>query len=168
MDTRKLEKQFVDFVTEYKQIIYKVCYIYATDSDSLNDLYQETVINLWKSFPRFRGECKASTWVYRIALNTCISFFRKSNSRPVVVPITIDLESAFADEEENVPMDVMHVFRELYRMINMLGKLERALILLWLEERSHQEIADILGISKNYVAVKLYRIKENLKNMSNS
>lgn len=75
MDTRKLEKQFVDFVTEYKQIIYKVCYIYATDSDSLNDLYQETVINLWKSFPRFRGECKASTWVYRIALNTCISFF---------------------------------------------------------------------------------------------
>ena len=78
MDTRKLEKQFVDFVTEYKQIIYKVCYIYATDSDSLNDLYQETVINLWKSFPRFRGECKASTWVYRIALNTCISFFRKS------------------------------------------------------------------------------------------
>ena len=73
MDTRKLEKQFVDFVTEYKQIIYKVCYIYATDSDSLNDLYQETVINLWKSFPRFRGECKASTWVYRIALNTCIA-----------------------------------------------------------------------------------------------
>ena len=163
MDTRKLEKQFVDFVTEYKQIIYKVCYIYPTDSDSLNDLYQETVINLWKSFPRFRGECKASTWVYRIALNTCISFFRKSNSRPVVVPITIDLESAFADEEEKTSQ-----LRELYRMINMLGKLERALILLWLEERSHQEIADILGISKNYVAVKLYRIKENLKNMSNS
>ena len=87
----------------------------------------------------------------------------RSNSRPVVVPITIDLESAFADEEEKTSQ-----LRELYRMINMLGKLERALILLWLEERSHQEIADILGISKNYVAVKLYRIKENLKNMSNS
>mgnify|MGYP000783534226 FL=1 len=69
----------------------------------------------------------------------------------------------FADEEEKTSQ-----LRELYRMINMLGKLERALILLWLEERSHQEIADILGISKNYVAVKLYRIKENLKNMSNS
>ena len=82
---------------------------------------------------------------------------------PQIQFITIDLESAFADEEEKTSQ-----LRELYRMINMLGKLERALILLWLEERSHQEIADILGISKNYVAVKLYRIKENLKNMSNS
>lgn len=102
-----------------------------------------------------------------LGLSDCVEylyiFFRKSNSRPVVVPITIDLESAFADEEEKTSQ-----LRELYRMINMLGKLERALILLWLEERSHQEIADILGISKNYVAVKLYRIKENLKNMSNS
>jgi RNA polymerase sigma-70 factor (ECF subfamily) len=158
MDTRKLEKQFVDFVTEYKQIIYKVCYIYATDSDSLNDLYQETVINLWKSFPRFRGECKASTWVYRIALNTCISFFRKSNSRPVVVPITIDLESAFADEEEKTSQ-----LRELYRMINMLGKLERALILLWLEERSHQEIADILEMKEQSIYKRLKRGKKMLQ-----
>ena len=137
MDTRKLEKQFVDFVTEYKQIIYKVCYIYATDSDSLNDLYQETVINLWKSFPRFRGECKASTWVYRIALNTCISFFRKSNSRPVVVPITIDLESAFADEEENVPMDVMHVFR-----IASISKLITAVAIMKLQEEGKLTLQD--------------------------
>ena len=113
MDTRMLEKQFVDFVTEHKQIIYKVCYIYATDNDNLNDLYQETVINLWKSFPCFRGECKASTWVYRIALNTCISFFRKSNSRPTVIPITVDMESDFADEEEKTSQ-----LRELYHMIN--------------------------------------------------
>ena len=112
MDTRMLEKQFVDFVTEHKQIIYKVCYIYATDNDNLNDLYQETVINLWKSFPCFRGECKASTWVYRIALNTCISFFRKSNSRPTVIPITVDMESDFADEEEKTSQ-----LRELYHMI---------------------------------------------------
>ena len=137
MDTRKLEKQFVDFVTEYKQIIYKVCYIYATDSDSLNDLYQETVINLWKSFPRFRGECKTSTWVYRIALNTCISFFRKSNSRPVVVPITIDLESAFADEEENVPMDVMHVFR-----IASISKLITAVAIMKLQEEGKLTLQD--------------------------
>ena len=147
---------------EYRQVIYKVCYIYTTDSDNLNDLYQEVVINLWKSFSRFRGECKASTWVYRIALNTCITFFRKTNSRPQVVPITVDLESVFAEEESKTAQ-----LRELYRMINMLGKLERALILLWLEERSYQEIADILGLSKNNVAVKLNRIKEKLKVMSN-
>ena len=161
MDTKKLEKQFVDFVTEYKQIIYKICYIYATDSDSLNDLYQETVINLWKSFPRFRGECKASTWVYRIALNTCISFFRKSKSRPEVVPISVDLE-AVVEEDKTAQL------HELYRMINRLGRLERALILLWLEERSYQEMADITGISRTNVAVKLNRIKEKLRTMSNS
>lgn len=162
MDTQELEKQFVAFVVEYKQVIYKVCYIYTTDSDSLNDLYQEVVINLWKSFSRFRGECKPSTWVYRIALNSCISYFRQSNSRPQIIPITVDLESICVDEENKASQ-----LRELYRMINMLGKLERALILLWLEERSYQEIADILGLSKNNVAVKLNRIKEKLKVMSN-
>lgn len=162
MDTKELEKQFVEFVTEYKQVIYKVCCVYATDRDNLNDLYQEIVINLWKSFPRFRGDCKASTWVYRISLNTCISFLRKSNSRPQVVPITVDLEAAFADEEDKTSQ-----LRELYSMINKLSKLERALILLWLEERSYQEIAEILGLSRNNVAVKLNRIKEKLKAMSN-
>lgn len=162
MDTQEFEKQFIVFVEEYRQVIYKVCYIYATDADNLSDLYQEVVINLWKSFLRFRGECKASTWIYRIALNTCIFFLRKSGSRPTIVPITVDLEYACADEEEKSSQ-----LRELYRMINKLGKLERALILLWLEERSYQEIADITGISKNNVAVKLSRIKEKLKGMSN-
>lgn len=161
MDTQRLEKEFIALVEEYKQVIYKVCYIYATDAEHLNDLYQEVVINLWKSFPRFRNECKVSTWVYRVGLNTCISFFRKSRSRPEVVPITVDLESV-AEEEDKTAL-----LRELYRMINSLGQLERALILLWLEERSYQEMADIIGISKNNVAVKLNRIREKLKTMSN-
>lgn len=161
MDKQKLERDFIAFVEEYKQIIYKVCYMYATDTEHLNDLYQEVVVNLWQAFPRFRGECKESTWVYRIGLNTCISFFRKSRSRPEVVPITVDLE-AFAEEEDKTSQ-----LHELYRMINCLGQLERALILLWLEERSYQEIADIIGISRNNVAVKLNRIREKLKVMSN-
>ena len=162
MDKQELEKAFIVLVEEHKRIIYKVCYVYAVDRENLNDLYQEVVINLWKAYPRFRGECAASTWVYRIGLNTCISFFRKSKSRPEVVPITVDLE-AFADEEDKTAS-----LRELYRMINSLGQLERALILLWLEERSYQEIADIIGISKNNVAVRLNRIREKLKTMSNS
>lgn len=161
MDAQQQEKEFIILVEEYKRIIYKVCYMYAADADNLNDLYQEVVINLWKAFPRFRGECETSTWVYRIGLNTCISFFRKSKSRPEVVPITVDLE-AFADEEDKTAC-----LHELYRMINCLGQLERALILLWLEERSYQEISDIIGISKNNVAVKLNRIREKLKAMSN-
>lgn len=162
MDKQQLEKEFISLVEEHKRIIWKVCYIYAADRESLNDLYQEIVINLWKAFPRFRSECKASTWVYRIGLNTCISFFRKTKSRPEVVPITVDLESF--DEES----DKASYLRELYRMINRLGQLERALILLWLEEKSYQEIADITGISPSHVGVKLTRIREKLKSMSNS
>lgn len=161
MDVQQQEKDFIALVENYKQVIYKVCYIYATDPDNLNDLYQEVVINLWKAFPRFRGECKVSTWVYRIGLNTCISFFRKSKSRPEVVPISVDLEAVAEDEDKTAQL------RELYRMINCLGRLERALILLWLEERSYQEMAEITGISRNNVAVKLNRIKEKLKQMSN-
>ncbi|RHO72933.1 sigma-70 family RNA polymerase sigma factor [Parabacteroides sp. AF48-14] len=160
--TRQQEKEFIALVEEYKQVIYKVCYVYASDADHLNDLYQEVVINLWKAYPRFRGECKSSTWVYRIGLNTCISFFRQSKRKPEVVPISVDLD-AFAEDEDKTAQ-----LRELYRMINRLSQLERALILLWLEERSYQEIADIMGISKNNVAVKLNRIREKLKTMSNS
>lgn len=162
MDAQQQEKEFIALVEEYKQVIYKVCYIYATDTENLNDLYQEVVINLWKAFPRFRGECKVSTWIYRIGLNTCISFFRKSRSKPEVVPITVDLESFPADEDKTVQL------RELYRLINSLAKLERALILLWLEEKNYQEIADITGISRGNVAVKLNRIKEKLRIMCNS
>ncbi len=162
MDKQELERNFIAFVEQHKLIIYKVCYVYATDKENLNDLYQEVVINLWKAYPRFRGECRPSTWVYRIGLNTCISFIRKSKSRPEIVPITVNLE-AFVDEEDKTAL-----LHELYRMINCLSQQERALILLWLEERSHQEIADIVGISRNNVAVRLNRIREKLKVMSNS
>lgn len=162
MDKQELERNFIAFVEQHKLIIYKVCYVYATDKENLNDLYQEVVINLWKAYPRFRGECRPSTWVYRIGLNTCLSFIRKSKSRPEIVPITVNLE-AFVDEEDKTAL-----LHELYRMINCLSQQERALILLWLEERSHQEIADIIGISRNNVAVRLSRIREKLKVMSNS
>ena len=162
METRQLEKDFLDMIAAHKRIVYKVCYIYAKDQDDLNDLFQETVLNLWKSFPRYRGDSKLTTWVYRIAMNTCITFLRRSNARPQTIPLTKDLTSHFAAEEGSADQ-----LRELYKLINQLGKLERALILLWLEERSYQEMADILGISKNNVAVKLNRTKEKLKKMSN-
>lgn len=161
LDTKTSEKEFVALVEEYKQIIYKVCYIYSTSGENLNDLYQEIVINLWKGFPRFRGECKVSTWVYRISLNTCVSFLRKTKSKPEVIPITFDIENLAAEENKT------SMIHELYELINRLGQMERALILLWLEEKSYQEMAEITGFSRANVAVKLNRIKEKLKAMSN-
>ena len=160
MKAQQQEKEFIALVEEYKQVIYKVCYIYASDPENLNDLYQEVVINLWKAFPRFRGECKASTWVYRIGLNTCISFFRKSKSKPEVVPISVDLED-FVEEEDKTAQ-----LHELYRMINRLGQLEKSIILLYLEEKSYEEIAEITGLTLTNVATKLSRIKDKLKRMN--
>ena len=163
METNPLEKDFLKMVTAHQRTIYKVCYIYAKDQDDLNDLFQEVVLNLWKSFPRYRGDSTLNTWVYRIAMNTCITFLRRSSVRPQTIPLTIDVTSQMTDEESHTGQ-----LQELYRLINQLGKLERALILLWLEERSYQEMADILGISKANVAVKLNRTKDKLRKMSNS
>ena len=163
METKELEKEFLSMIEEQKRTIYKVCYMYANDQDDLNDLFQETVLNLWKSFPRYRGDSSLNTWVYRIAMNTCISFLRHSNTRPQTIPMTAQIAGSLETDEETEAR-----LKYLYNLINQLGKLERALILLWLEERSYQEMADILGISKANVAVKLNRIREKLKQMSNS
>ena len=163
MDTKELEKEFLDMIEVQKRTIYKVCYMYANDQDDLNDLFQETVLNLWKGFPSYRGDSKLTTWVYRIAMNTCITFLRHASHRPQTVPMTANVASQMAADE-----DTEARLQDLYKLINQLGKLERALILLWLEERSYQEMADILGLSKANVAVKLNRIREKLKKMSNS
>ncbi|MDR3297390.1 MAG: sigma-70 family RNA polymerase sigma factor [Prevotellaceae bacterium] len=163
MDKNVREQEFMAAVEQHQRLIYKVCYVYATSKDNLNDLYQEVMVNLWKAFPRFRGECKLSTWMYRIGLNTCVSFLRKSRRMPEVVPLSVDIE-ALADSDASDAAQL----RELYQMISRLSQLERALILLWLEEKSYQEMAEIVGISRDNVAVRLNRIREKLKKMSNN
>ena len=97
------EQEFVSVVREYERVIYKVCYLYTTPNATLNDLYQEVVLNLWKAFPKFRRECKISTWIYRIALNTCISFIRKEKNIPEIV--TLNQE---ADRTEENRRDTSH------------------------------------------------------------
>ncbi len=157
-----MEREFTSLITEHSNIIYKVCYFYTTDDYTIEELFQESVINLWKAYPKFRGDCKVTTWIYRISVNTCISYLRKSFSRPATVTLSFKQdEMAATDDNRN------EYLKEMYGMINQLGKLERALILLWLEERSYQEISEILGISKANVGVKLNRVKEKLKKMSN-
>ena len=147
---------------QHKQIIYKVCFMYASDDETVNDLFQEVTLNLWKSFSRFRGDSKVTTWVYRIAVNTCISWLRVSGKRIKTVPLTFSMTELLSDEQEKENL------RELYALINRLGKLERALILLWLEERSYEEIAEILDISVSNVGVRINRIKAKHVSMSNN
>jgi len=157
----ELEQSFIQMVRENEKIIYKVCSFYVSEQSPIEDLCQETILNLWKSFPKFKHESSFSTWIYRVALNTCISDLRKMSRHKGKVSLVFSEEIAF--EPNNMEADV----RELYRMIYQLKNLERAIILLWLEEKSYQEIAEITGLSVSNVATKLKRIKEKLKTMSN-
>ena len=159
MEKRDLEKEFLDMVRQYNRIIYKVSSFYIDDKTGLEDMYQEIVLNLWKSYPSFRGESVHSTWIYRVALNTCVSYYRKEKIRPSFVDMTNVVE-----EDDSEQTDVV---KELYVLINRLGKMERALVLLYLEDRPQKEIAEIMGISVTNVSTKMARIKEKLKQMSN-
>ena len=157
-----VEQEFITVIRSYERVIYKVCYLYTTPSAPLSDLYQDVVLNLWKAFPKFRKECKISTWIYRIALNTCISFIRKEKNIPEIVTLTHEAEWMSNEKD-----DFKEMLRELYRLINKLGQLDKSIILLYLEEKSYEELAEITGLTTTNVATKLNRIKDKLRKMKN-
>ena len=161
MNKSELEQRFLSLVDSNKQVIYKVCFMYATDDETISDLYQEVVLNLWTAFPRFRSESKPSTWVYRISMNTCISRLRHNTKQPETVSLTMSMADLFPEESEREQL------QELYQLISQLGELERALILLWLDDKSYEEIAEILSISVSNVGVRINRVKAKLREMSN-
>lgn len=161
MDKTDLEKEFIEMIRKHERVIYKVCLFYVSSEFPIEDLYQEVVSNLWSSYPKFRKESSPSTWIYRIALNTCISGMRKEIRRPKGTPVSIFQDSL----PEPETMDE-HI-REMYYLIHKLKTMEKAIVLLYLEEKSYQEIADITGLTVSNVATKLKRSKEKLKQMSN-
>ena len=157
---KDLEQEFTACIKEYERVIYKVCYLYTTKTATLNDLYQESVLNIWRAFPNFRKECKISTWIYRITLNTCISFIRKEKNIPEIVSLTQEAE--WLTEEED---SFREMLAELYRLINNLGQLDKSIILLYLEKKDYTEIGEITGLTVTNVATKLSRIKDKLRKM---
>ena len=158
---KEIEQRFLDLTEKYKRMIYKVCYMYADSPDDVNDLFQEVILNLWKAYPSFRGESKEETWLYRVALNTCISILRKQSRKPEVIPLNIEAESIAGTEEENL-------LARMYTLISRLNKVEKAIILLYLEDNSYDDIAAVTGITKTNVGVKLSRIREKIKDMSDN
>lgn len=156
----KIEQDFLGVIREYERVIYKVCYLYTTPTVQLDDLYQDVIINIWRAFPKFRGECKISTWIYRIALNTCISFIRKEKNTPELIALTHEADHTIAESD---PLNEM--LKQLYHMINQLGQLDKSIILLYLEEKNYEEIAEITGLSPTNVGTKISRIKDKLKKM---
>ncbi len=158
MKTQTKEELFCDVVHAHRNIIYKVCYIYAPKG-MIEDYFQEVVINLWQSFDQFEGRSKHSTWIYRVALYTCISFIRRKG--PASISLSFDVS---ADEDPALREQL----EELHSVICRLGHIDRALIVLWLEGYAYEEIAEITGLSKTNVSVKLMRAKNKIKEMFNA
>jgi RNA polymerase sigma-70 factor (ECF subfamily) len=131
--------------------------MFSNDADEVSDLFQETLINLWKGFESFRNESKLSTWIYRVAMNTCISADRKKRRQGSKVPLSMNIN--LYDDEDHETKQV----RQLHERIQRLDLIDRALVMMWLEGMSYEEIADVVGISVKNVGVKLVRIKEKLK-----
>ena len=158
---KDIELQFTKMVKEYRKTIYTVCYFYSKDTEEVNDLYQEILINLWKGFEKFRGESSLKTWIWRVSLNTCNNQERKKKSSVQTIPLSIDLDLYNDDDVQSKQIQM------LYDRINRLDVFDRAIILLWLENMNYQDIADVVGISLSNVTNRLFRIKEQLKSMSN-
>jgi len=155
------EKEFADLVDSQRANIYSVCYMYASSPDEAADLFQECLINIWKGLAKFRGESAIGTWVYRICLNTCISANRKAGKKPEHVEL--DIMSDMLDFQEDAKQ-----VQQLHDRIRKLGPIDRAIVLLWLEDLPYDEIAAIVGISARNVGVRLYRIRQQLKNIDNA
>ena len=158
---KDIELQFTKMVKEYRKTIYTVCYFYSKDTEEVNDLYQEILINLWKGFEKFRGESSLKTWIWRVSLNTCNNQERKKKSSVQTIPLSIDIDLYNDDDVQSKQIQM------LYDRINRLDVFDRAIILLWLENMNYQDIADVVGISLSNVTNRLFRIKEQLKSMSN-
>lgn len=161
------EKYFEDMVNANKGVITKVCYMYARDPEHFKDLYQETLINLWQSVEHFRGESATGTWIYRICINTCISCFRKSRKHDANLSMSNPEMMALADTASD---DHEHArcLREMYNLINQLPALDKAIILMWLDEKSYQEISEVTGLQRNNVAARIHRCKQKLMKMSDT
>lgn len=152
------ERDFASLIKQHSRIINKVSYFYATDKLPFDDLRQEIYVNIWLGLKQFRGDSKISTWIYRVAVNSALMALRSSKSNIETVSVDfglLDLSSEIDDaQKENLQV--------LHSLINRLEDIEKAIILLWLDEYSYDEIADTLGLKRNTVAVKIHRIKDKL------
>ena len=153
------EQEFTRLIGEHKSTIYTVCYMFSKDNEEVNDLFQEILINLWRGFGQFEKRSDLRPWFYRVGLTPCISIARKKKRRGKTIPLSMNI-----DLYEDNDADTRQV-KQLYQRINRLAPFDRAIVLLWLEGISYDEIGDIVGISAKNVSVKLVRIREELKNM---
>jgi RNA polymerase sigma-70 factor, ECF subfamily len=158
------QQAFAALIEQHQALIYKVCHLYCKTGEDREDLFQEIVFQLWKSFPSFRGEAKFTTWLYRIALNTAISSTRKNKLGRLTTYVD-NLPVEVAQEDQGEAREQANL---LTRAIARLSDVEKSIVMLYLEERSYEDMEEILGISQNNLRVKMNRIKEKLRKLTNT
>ncbi|MCS6821739.1 MAG: sigma-70 family RNA polymerase sigma factor [Microscillaceae bacterium] len=163
MEKEQIEAEYIAMIKQHQGIVHKVCNMYCQgDKEDKQDLFQEILIQLWKAYPSFRHESKISTWMYRVALNTAISNMRKQKNSIKKVDIAAP---ALKISEVEYDYEYEEKLKFLNQAIEQLNDIEKAIVMLYLEEKSYEEISEIVGITPNYVGVKMNRIKEKLKKM---
>lgn len=161
---RDLEQQFVTQLEENQNIVHKICRLYTNNREAHNDLFQEISIQLFKAYPKFRGEAKFTTWMYRVALNTAITLYRRGKRRvstQELEPVIFKIQANEYDNTEEQQLALM------YKAINQLNDIDKALVFLYLEDKNYREIAETLGITEVNARVKMNRIKTRLSNILN-
>jgi RNA polymerase sigma-70 factor (ECF subfamily) len=164
-DKNKLAFELIERITENQGAIHKVCNVYANSREDREDLKQEIILQLWKSYPGFQGKSKFSTWLYRIAFNTAITNIRKSKRHPIIEALSGTEQSIPAKEDIDYIDDDMN---SLFKAIAKLKDVEKAIVTLYLEEKSYKEIGEIVGISEKNISVKIVRLKDKLKKLINN
>jgi RNA polymerase sigma factor (sigma-70 family) len=161
---KELEHNFVTQLEQNQNIVHKICRLYTNSQDAHNDLFQEITIQLWRAFPKFRGDSKFSTWMYRVALNTAITLYRKNKRRVK----TQDFEGvSFKIKSEPYDDTVEEQLKLMYSAVKNLNDIDKALVFLYLEDKNYREISETLGISEVNARVKMNRIKGKLRNVIN-
>lgn len=153
------EATFIKIIKENELTILKIVQVYGKDQEDKKDLYQEIVYQIWKSFALFRGKAKISTWIYRIALNTCLNHRNKASRRKDTIESFPEWKVWHKDDDS----DKQEKIQYMYSLIHQLNEIEKAITLLYLEEKSYEEIAEITGLSATNVGTRLNRIKQKLK-----
>lgn len=147
---------FQTIVEKYDNLIRRICFGFSTSTEEMKDFHQDVMLNIWQALPKFRGDSSLKTWIYRIALNTCVSTVRSERKKKSVN----NLPDVLDENEERKKM-----IMELHDMISYLGPVDKSIILLWLEEFSYEEISLIIGLPRNTIATRIRRAKEKLKDL---
>ena len=161
---KELEHSFVELLEKHQNIVHKVCRLYTHNYDAHNDLFQEITIQLWKAYPKFRGDAKFSTWMYRVGLNTAITLYRKSK-RTVNTQAFDDVQFKISAEDYDDTEEQQ--LKLLYKAVRQLNDIEKALVFLYLEDKNYKEISETMGISEVNARVKMNRVKNKLRTILN-